>query len=58
LSSSSGSGLFAIIDENGREQFVEVPQDDYRSIRRATLDLDAFDRYLRDKKRGHGPILR
>ena len=43
-------GLFSIIDEEGKEQFVEVPQDDYRSIRRATLDLNAFDRFLTSKR--------
>lgn len=39
-------GLFEVTDEEG-EHFVDVPQDDYRSIRRAILDLDAFDRSLR-----------
>ena len=27
-----------------RELFVEVPSDDYRSIRRAILSLDAFEK--------------
>jgi hypothetical protein len=30
--------------------FVEVPPDDYRSIRRAILDLDEYDHYLADRK--------
>lgn len=33
-------GLFEA-DETGEEQFVEVPKDDYRSIRRAILKLDS-----------------
>jgi hypothetical protein len=36
-------GLFeAEVDEDA-EVFVDVPKDDYRSIRRAILDLEAFD---------------
>jgi hypothetical protein len=37
-------GLFEIEDEESGVEFVEVPKDDYRSIRRAVLDLEAFDR--------------
>jgi hypothetical protein len=38
-------GLFeAVVEEGGDEEFVEVPVDDYRSIRRAILDLDEFER--------------
>jgi hypothetical protein len=33
-------GLFEA-DETGAEQFVEVPKDDYRSIRRAILKLES-----------------
>lgn len=40
-------GLFVVDDEDGHDQWVEVPQDDYRSIRRAILDLDVFDRSQR-----------
>jgi hypothetical protein len=35
-------GLFEVETETG-ESFVEVPQDDYRSIRRAILDLQTFE---------------
>lgn len=38
-------GLFEVEVENKEgESFVEVPSDDYRSIRRAILDLDAFEK--------------
>lgn len=36
-------GLFSIDDESGGSQFVDVPTTDYRSIRRAILDLDGFE---------------
>ncbi len=36
-------GLFEEADDNGRTKFVEVPVDDYRSIRRAVLDLAVFE---------------
>lgn len=36
-------GLFEVEDPDGRAEFVEVPRDDYRSIRRAVLELDAFE---------------
>jgi hypothetical protein len=35
--------LFEAENTNGDEEFVEVPADDYRSIRRAILDLDEFE---------------
>lgn len=49
--SKAPQGLFSVVDEEGKEQFVEVPEDDYRSIRRATLDLDAFERFVKAKRR-------
>lgn len=36
-------GLFA---RDGTETFLDVPPDDYRSIRSAVLDLDLFKRSL------------
>lgn len=36
-------GLFLAEGQEGSAAFVEVPKDDYRSIRRAVLELDAFD---------------
>jgi hypothetical protein len=39
-------GLFEVEGDQGQESFVEVPTDDYRSIRRAILDLDEFERAL------------
>jgi hypothetical protein len=36
-------GLFAVDEGEGNESFVEVPSDDYRSIRRAILDLNEFE---------------
>jgi hypothetical protein len=35
-------GLFQVEGEGG-DEFVDVPSDDYRSIRRAILDLNAFE---------------
>lgn len=35
-------GRFAPVEG---EDYVEVPADDYRSIRRAILDLDEFERF-------------
>lgn len=44
-------GLFAVDRDDGNGIiFVEVPTTDYRSIRRAILDLEAFDRS--EKKQG------
>ncbi len=37
------SGLFMAELDDGAESYVQVPKDDYRSIRRAVLDLDAFE---------------
>jgi hypothetical protein len=37
-------GLFVVEEEEGGDvTFVDVPSDDYRSIRRAALDLEAFE---------------
>lgn len=35
-------GLFETENEDGESEFVNVPTNDYRAIRRAILDLDAF----------------
>lgn len=35
-------GLFTIEDAGGTEHIVAVPEDDYRSIRRAVLDIEQF----------------
>lgn len=35
-------GLFTVESDDG-DAFVDVPSDDYRSIRRAILDLDTFE---------------
>lgn len=43
------AGLFPTEDEAGKEVYAEVPQDDYRSIRRAILDLSRFERHLRSR---------
>lgn len=40
--SRSPQGLFAVELEDGQEQFVSVPHNDYRAIRRAVLNLDQF----------------
>src|SRR3984957_2279329 len=38
-------GLFEVSsNDDGTKLFVEVPSDDYRSIRRAILSLDAFEK--------------
>jgi hypothetical protein len=37
-------GLFEVEATEGQDTFVQVPTDDYRSIRRAILDLDEFER--------------
>lgn len=36
-------GLFMVGLDDGAESYVQVPKDDYRSIRRAVLDLDEFE---------------
>ena len=43
------AGLFAVDNESGEEEFVEVPTDDYRSIRRAILELDDFEQDYRGR---------
>ena len=43
------AGLFPTEDEAGNEVYAEVPQDDYRSIRRAILDLGRFELYLQSR---------
>jgi hypothetical protein len=40
-------GVFQVELDAGTEAYVDVPSDDYRSIRRAILDLDAFERRRR-----------
>ena len=40
--SRSPQGLFEAELEDGQEQFVSVPHNDYRAIRRAVLNLDQF----------------
>ncbi len=37
-------GLFLVDEEDDSSGYIEVPQDDYRSIRRAILDLEDFER--------------
>lgn len=41
--SRAPQGLFEIEDDQGSAAFIEVPTDDYRSIRRAILDLNQFE---------------
>jgi hypothetical protein len=43
------AGLFPTEDEAGNEVYADVPQDDYRSIRRAILDLGKFERHLQSR---------
>lgn len=40
--SKAPGGLLAGTDDHGHDAFIEVPPDDYRSIRRSILDLDQF----------------
>jgi hypothetical protein len=49
LMSSKNAPLGLIIesDENDELQYIEVPKSDYRSVRNAILDLDAFSGQLR-----------
>jgi hypothetical protein len=49
------AGLFATEDEAGNEVYADVPQDDYRSIRRAILDLGRFERHLKNRARLSDP---
>ena len=41
-------GVFRVELDVGDEGFVDVPSDDYRSIRRAILDLAAFEEWRGD----------
>src|SRR5690606_30041972 len=41
--SKAPGGLLAGVDASGHETFIEVPPDDYRSIRRSILDIDEFN---------------
>lgn len=41
--SAAPLGLFSIEDVNGDIEYIEVPETDYRSIRRAILDLKEFE---------------
>jgi hypothetical protein len=48
-------GLYEVEADEERAEWVEVPADDYRSIRRAILDLDEFERRpLTLEERGSG----
>ena len=42
--SRAPQGLFEVVGQSDDVGFVEVPTDDYRSIRRAILDIGVFDR--------------
>ena len=42
---SAPGGLFEADTEEGENQLVEVPRDDYRSIRRAILDFGEFSKH-------------
>ena len=44
--SRNPKGLFEVEDENGENDFCEVPQNDYRSIRRAILNMAEFDSHM------------
>jgi len=46
------TSLLAIEGDEGGEQLIDVPGDDYRSIRTALLDLSAFERSRRGPKQG------
>ncbi len=39
-------GLFDVADDNMESDYIEVPVNDYRSIRRAVLDIDKFEAEL------------
>ena len=39
-------GLFQVETDEGDEVFASVPQNDYRTIRRAILNLEEFEKYL------------
>lgn len=38
-------GLFEEVLEDGESEYCQVPRDDYRSIRRAILDMNEFERF-------------
>ncbi len=44
--SRNPKGLFEVEDENGENDFCKVPQNDYRSIRRAILNMAEFDSHI------------
>jgi hypothetical protein len=44
LTARAPQGLLQIETEEGRVRYIDVPDEDYRSIRRAILDLRAFER--------------
>lgn len=44
--SRNPKGLFEVEDEEGENIFCKVPQNDYRSIRRAILNMTDFERHL------------
>jgi hypothetical protein len=46
---SAPAGLFVAEVNEGAPTYVEVPSDDYRSIRRAILDFDEFSKQSADK---------
>lgn len=43
-------GLYEVDDSDGDAGFVEVPKDDYRSIRRAVLELNEFEARPRQQR--------
>ena len=47
---SAPQGLFEAINDEGDATYVEVPSDDYRSIRRAILDVDEFSNVAQSKR--------
>ena len=40
--SNAPKGLFTVLNESNEEIYVDVPEDDYRAIRRAILNIDEF----------------
>lgn len=44
-------GLFEVVEDSKIAGFVEVPKDDYRSIRRAILDIEEFQRIYKQNER-------
>lgn len=39
-------GLFEVEDDDGVPRYIDVPKTDYRSIRRAILEIDEFERHV------------